>query len=59
MFLMEMSHHCIYLQCFVCDLLDEMPGKFIVVIQANWLVCFQQSGAGAGQAVSGKVESDG
>lgn len=43
----------------MCDLLDEMLGKFIAVIQANWSVCFPQSGAGAGQAVSSEAESDG
>lgn len=56
MFLMEMNHHCIYLKCFVCSLLDETSGKLASVVQANRLVCFSQSRAGAGLAGSGKVQ---
>lgn len=52
---MEMNHHCIYLKCFVCSLLDETSGKLASVVQADHLVCFSQSGAGAELAVGGKV----
>lgn len=53
---MEMNHHCIYLKCFVCSLLDETSGKLASVVQANRLVCFSQSRAGAGLAGGGKVQ---